>query len=54
MAVGAFLPYSGLADKLGFVALPGAFWLWMAGFLLSYAVLCHTMNAWFFKKFGAD
>jgi Mg2+-importing ATPase len=54
MAIGVWLPYSSLAGFLGFVPLPWTFWLWMAAFLASYAVLCHKMNVWFYKKFGAD
>jgi P-type Mg2+ transporter len=54
MGVGAYLPFSPFAEKLGFVPLPASFWLWMGAFLVSYAVLCHGVKVWFFKKFGAD
>ncbi len=54
MCVGAWLPYSPLAGSLGFVPLPAVFWLWLAGFLLSYAFLCHHVKVWFHHKFGVD
>ena len=54
MAVGIFLPYSQFADKLGFVPLPGVYWLWITGFILIYAVLTHKMKVWFYRKFGDD
>jgi len=54
VAIGAWLPYSPFANQLGFVALPGRFWLWMAAFMISYAFLCHGVKVWFHKKFGAD
>ena len=54
MGVGVWLPYSPLAHFLGFEPLPWTFWLWMAAFLLSYAVICHHVKVWFLKKFGTD
>ena len=54
MAVGAFLPYSPAAAYFGFVPLPGVYWLWIAGFLLSYSVLTHSVKVWFHRKFGID
>jgi Mg2+-importing ATPase len=54
MGIGSWLPYSPLANFLGFVPLPGSFWIWMLLFLFSYSVLCHYVKVWFFKKFGAD
>jgi Mg2+-importing ATPase len=54
MGIGVYLPYSPLAGTLGFVALPGIFWLWIAGFLVLYCILTHLVKAWFFKRFGVD
>ncbi len=54
MAIGAYLPYSVFAPSLGFVPLPAPFWLWIAGFMVCYAILCHGVKVWFHKKFGAD
>jgi Mg2+-importing ATPase len=54
MVIGAFLPYSPLAEALGFVPLPAVYWLWIVVFLLLYAVLTHNVKVWFFNKFGVD
>ncbi len=54
MAVGCWLPFSPLAHFLGFTPLPPVFFLWMAGFLLTYSVLTHTVKMWFARRFGLD
>ncbi len=54
MAVGAWLPYSPFAVALGLVPLPAVYWVWIAGFLLTYAVLTHVVKIWFIKRFGAE
>ena len=52
MAIGVWLPYSPFASILGFVPLPAVYWLWIAGFLVSYSILTHFVKTWFFKKYG--
>jgi Mg2+-importing ATPase len=52
MAVGLALPYWGIGAKLGLVHLPGAFYFWLVGILLTYCVLTQTVKSWFVKKFG--
>ncbi len=54
MATGAWLPYSSFAADLGMVPLPAVYWTWIAGFLLTYAVLTHVVKTLFFKRFGDD
>jgi Mg2+-importing ATPase len=54
IAMGAFLPYSPLAETFGFVPLPAVYWLWIFGFLLAYAVLTHRVKGWFFNRYGVD
>ncbi|MCX7591362.1 MAG: magnesium-translocating P-type ATPase, partial [Kiritimatiellae bacterium] len=54
MALGAWLPYSPFADSLGFVPLPGAYWWWIAGFLMAYSALTHVVKVWFHKTFGDE
>ncbi len=54
MAVGAWLPYSPFASKLGMMPLPAVYWAWIALFLMSYAVLTHGVKTWFFKRYGGD
>jgi Mg2+-importing ATPase len=52
MGIAAVLPYSPLAPVLGFVPLPGAYWLWIAGFLGAYGVLTHIVKRGFHRKYG--
>ena len=54
MAIGVWLPFSPLAHWLGFVPLPPVYFLWIAGYLLAYSVLTHTVKMWFDRKFGTD
>jgi len=54
MAIGAWLPYSPMAEALGMVPLPAIYWLWITAFLLSYAVLTHFVKTWFFNRYGGD
>ena len=54
MAIGAYLPFSPLAENFGFVPLPGIFWVWVAGFVLCYSVITHFVKVWFFNRYGID
>ena len=54
MAIGIALPYSPAAHFFGLVPLPAIYWAWIAGFLVLYCALTHTVKNWFFKKFGVD
>ena len=51
-------PTKGMADlpaeDLQMVPLPAVYWAWIAGFLLTYAVLTHVVKTWFFKRFGGN
>ena len=47
-------PYSPFAPALGLVRLPGVYWAWIAGFLIIYSVLTHTVKTWFFKRYGGE
>ncbi len=54
MALGVWLPFSPFARFLGFTPLPAVFFLWLAGFLVTYAVLTHVVKTWFGRRFGSD
>jgi len=54
MAFGVWLPFSPLAKFLGFVPLPGVYFVWLAGFLVAYAVLTTGVKMWFARRFGTD
>ena len=51
-AVGVWLPYSPLAGFLGLVALPWHYWPWVAGFLLCYLTLTHSVMGWVRRRFS--
>jgi Mg2+-importing ATPase len=53
-AFGAWLPYSPFAATLGFVPLPGLYWAWIAGFLLTYGVITHLAKVRFHARFGVN
>ncbi len=52
VAVGAWLPYSPLAQWLGFVPLPPLYWLLLLGMLVIYVILTQIVKTWFYRKFG--
>lgn len=54
MAIGAYLPYSPVANDLKLVPLPAIFWPWILGFVLSYSVITHFVKSWFFNRYGID
>ncbi|MEI8064678.1 MAG: magnesium-translocating P-type ATPase, partial [Verrucomicrobiota bacterium] len=54
MGIGVWLPFSPLANWLGFVPLPAVYFLWIAGYLLAYSLLTHSVKMWFARKFGTD
>src|SRR6266446_878068 len=50
MALGAWLPYSPLAAKLGFVPLPLIYWPFLLVTLLCYVGLTQIIKTWLIKK----
>ena len=52
LLIGAYLPYSPLANVLGLVALPPLYWLLLLAMLLCYVVLTQIVKTWFIRKFG--
>jgi Mg2+-importing ATPase len=54
MGIAAWLPYSPFAGELGMVALPPAYWAWIAAFLATYATLTHLVKTWFIRRYGAE
>jgi Mg2+-importing ATPase len=50
MALGAYLPYSPLADALGFVPLPQLFWPLLALTLVCYVALTQVIKTWLVQK----
>jgi Mg2+-importing ATPase len=54
MFIAGWLPYSPAADLFGLVPLPISYWIWIAGFLLTYAVLTHIVTRWYHNKYGVS
>jgi Mg2+-importing ATPase len=52
MAAGVLLPYSPIAHYLGLVPLPAVYWLWIAGFLVTYGVITHFIKTYVHRKLG--
>ena len=50
MAIGAYLPYSPLAERLGFVPLPWQFWPILLATLLCYVGLTQLIKMWLVRK----
>jgi len=52
VAGGAWLTVSPLAGALGFVPLPGLFWLLLAGILAAYVLLTQLLKTWFYRRYA--
>jgi Mg2+-importing ATPase len=50
--VGAWLPFSPLAETLGFVPLPPLYWVFLAVMLVGYVLLTQVVKTWFARRFG--
>ncbi|MEV7282224.1 magnesium-translocating P-type ATPase [Streptomyces sp. NPDC093111] len=49
---GLYLPFSPLAEALGFVALPAAYFPWLIGVLLAYCALTQWVKTRYIRRFG--
>jgi Mg2+-importing ATPase len=50
VAIGALLPFSPLADALGFTALPAAYFAFLAGSVVLYLVIVELAKGWFYRS----
>ncbi|MFG2143404.1 magnesium-translocating P-type ATPase [Streptomyces sp. NPDC048696] len=51
VATGLLLPFSPLADSLGFTALPMSYFPYLFGTLLAYCVLTQLVKTWYIRRF---
>jgi Mg2+-importing ATPase len=51
MAIGIYLPFSPLGAHVGMVPLPSAYFLWLAGILLSYCLLTQLVKGWYIRRY---
>jgi P-type Mg2+ transporter len=49
---GALLPYSPLGATLGFVHLPGIYWLAVLAIILAYCSLANLVKTWFVRRWA--
>jgi P-type Mg2+ transporter len=52
MAFGIYLPFSTVGKHLGMVPLPPAYFIWLAGILLSYCLLTQLVKTIYIRRFG--
>jgi P-type Mg2+ transporter len=52
MAIGIWLPFSLIGKNLGFVPLPGKYFVWLLALLLSYCALTQVAKNWFIRRYG--
>ena len=52
MVAGMYVPFSPLGHYIGLVPLPGSYFGWLVGFLLSYCVLTQLVKRWYIRRFG--
>jgi len=54
VAIAALLPYSPLGGRLGFVPVPGQFFLILAGMVVAYLFLVQATKEWFYLHVAAE
>ena len=54
VAIATALPFTPLGARLGFVPVPGLFFLILAGMVVAYLVMVQVVKAWFYRRFAAD
>ncbi|MDN7818952.1 magnesium-translocating P-type ATPase [Burkholderia vietnamiensis] len=51
IAVGCWLPFSPFADALGFMHLPGTYWLWLAATMAGYILLAQIVKTLYVRRY---
>ena len=52
MVLGILIPFTKFGEYLGFVSLPGSYFLWLIGILLCYCGLTQLIKLWYIRRFG--
>jgi Mg2+-importing ATPase len=50
----ALLPYTLLGTRLGFVPIPGLFFLILVGMVVAYLLSVQAAKQWFYRRFAAE
>ena len=53
VVVAAALPYTPLGARLGFVPLPGPFFMILGGMVVVYLAMVEAAKRWFYRRFAA-
>ncbi len=48
--MGILLPFTTLADTLGFTPLPGLYFLFLAGMMVTYRLLVEVVKRWLMRR----
>ncbi|WP_080415439.1 magnesium-translocating P-type ATPase [Burkholderia ubonensis] len=51
IAIGCWLPFSPFADALGFMHLPGSYWLWLAATTVGYILLAQAVKTIYVRRY---
>jgi len=54
VAIAALLPYTPLGARLGFVPVPGLFFVILAGMVVTYLTLVQVVKARFYRRLDSD
>ena len=52
MAIGIYIPYSYISPTLEMQGLPGTYFYWLLGILISYCLLTQIVKIWFIRRFN--
>jgi Mg2+-importing ATPase len=53
VAAATALPFTPLGARLGFVPVPGLFFVILAGMVLAYLGMVQVVKTWFYRHFAA-
>ena len=51
IAIGCWLPFSPFADALGFMHLPGSYWMWLVATMVGYILLAQAVKTVYVRRY---
>ncbi|NHQ87432.1 magnesium-translocating P-type ATPase [Iodobacter sp. HSC-16F04] len=52
VAIGCWLPFSPLAESIGFISLDSSYWYWLAATMLGYMMLAQLVKTIYIRRYG--
>ena len=52
MVIGLIIPFTPIATAIGMGPLPLAYFPWLIGILVAYALLTQGVKTWYIRRFG--